>query len=254
MKKSILLIIFLIAFQINFFGQKSPKNEISNPENHPDFQAILQLEKQINSNSKIEKFDKIYDSSGYEICVYRDELNKICKYSKAYWRAYAPDYNREMQFIEEYYFINDAVHEKITENPNQKSQKIKWIFNTDEKINSEIQNLYTIKLKWEVNKNPATNKYDIELYESRNNEVYSIGSLDSDTELLITTNTSVKSKRNSILTISKVDAEFEEGFTIFRENNNLNVYYFFMGNKMESVLKEIKSIPISQNDIVDVII
>ena len=221
---------------------------------NPNFQSIVLSEIKNTEELRKEEFAKVYDLSGYEICIYRNEENDIYKYSKAYWRAYSPAYQREIQFIEEYYFINKIVHKKIIENPTQNYKKITWSFNiNDEEIYNEIQNLYKIKLKWEINRNIETNKYEIALFESRNNTTYEIGNLFSDKELVISKNDSVRSKRNSISTVSINDSESSEGFIIFRENNNLNIYYYYIGNNMESVLKKIKSISVTDRDIIEVI-
>ena len=220
---------------------------------NPNFQSIVLSEINNSGKSQKEELDQVYDLSGYEICVYRNEKNEIYKYTKAYWRAFSPDYKREIQFIEEYYFINETVHKKLIENPTQNDKKITWTFNISEEINDEIQNLYKIYLKWEINKNKETNKYEIGLFESRNNMTYKIGELFSDKELEISKNDSVRSKRNSISTVSQNDSDSSEGFIIFREDKNLNIYFYFIGNSMESVLQKIKSISITDRDVIEVI-
>lgn len=220
---------------------------------NPDFQSIVLSEIQNTEKLQKEEFDKVYDLSGYEISIYRNEKNNIYKYSKAYWRAYSPTYQREIQFIEDYYFINGTIHNKLIENPTQDYKKTTWTFNIKDQIYDEIQNLYKIKLKWEINKNKKTDKFEISLFESRNNTTYEIGKLSSDKELEISKNDSVRSKRNSISTVSKNDSESSEGFIIFREGNYLNIYYYYMGNNEESVLSCIKSIAITDRDVIEVI-
>lgn len=60
-----------------------------------------------------------------------------------YWTAYGLTHEREIKFIEEYYFINKLVHKKIIENPALNDKTTKWTFNIKEDIYKEIQNLYT---------------------------------------------------------------------------------------------------------------
>lgn len=218
-----------------------------------DFQKIVALENQSKKNQKIETFDKVFDFSGYEISLYRNESKEISKYSKAYWRAFEPKYNREVQFIEVYYFVGNSIHKKFIENPYEDYKEIKWYFNIDTDVRSEINNLYKRKFKWIVNKNNEKNEYEISLYDFTNDKYYVNRKLTTDKELEITSNDCVRSKRNSISTISENNTDFAQGYIIFRENNYLNIYFYYIGNSEESILQKIESIPINENDIVEIV-
>ena len=73
------------------------------------------------------------DGSGYIYEVYF-ENNELKKISKKYWVAYAPNYEREEQFSETIYYLNNQYVQKWIQN-----SEVKWNFNLDEKKGTDLK-------------------------------------------------------------------------------------------------------------------
>ena len=80
-----------------------------------------------------ETFEKVLDGSGYIFEVYF-ENNELKKISKKYWVAYAPNYEREEQFSETIYYLNNQYVQKWIQN-----SEVKWNFNLDEKKGTDLK-------------------------------------------------------------------------------------------------------------------
>ena len=72
-------------------------------------------------------FEKVLDGSGYIFEVYSDNT-EIKKITKRYWIAFAPNYEREEQFSETIYYLNNQYVRKLIEDSDAK-----WNFNLEEK-------------------------------------------------------------------------------------------------------------------------
>ena len=81
----------------------------------------------IDKIEKHETFEKVLDGSGYIFEVYY-ENTEIKKIIKKYWVAYAPNYEREEQFSETIYYLNNQYVQKWIQDSDAK-----WNFNLEEK-------------------------------------------------------------------------------------------------------------------------
>ena len=94
-----------------------------------NFSEIIKLDKII----KYESFEKVLDGSGYIFEVYYDK-KEIKKITKKYWVAYVPDYNREEQYSETIYYLNNQYIQKWIQNSDAK-----WNFNLEEKEGKSLK-------------------------------------------------------------------------------------------------------------------
>ena len=81
----------------------------------------------IDKIEKHETFEKVLDGSGYIFEVYY-ENTEIKKIIKKYWVAYAPNYEREEQYSETIYYLNNQYVQKWIQDSDAK-----WNFNLEEK-------------------------------------------------------------------------------------------------------------------------
>ena len=93
------------------------------------FFEIIKLDK----IEKYELFEKVLDCSGYIFEVYY-ENTEIKKITKRYWVANAPDYNREEQFSQTIYYLNNQYVQKWIQNSDAK-----WNFNLEEKEGKSLK-------------------------------------------------------------------------------------------------------------------
>ena len=87
------------------------------------FSEIIKIDK----IEKHETFEKVLDGSGYIFEVYY-ENTEIKKIIKKYWVAYAPNYEREEQYSETIYYLNNQYVQKWIQDSDAK-----WDFNLEEK-------------------------------------------------------------------------------------------------------------------------
>ena len=87
------------------------------------FSEIIKIDK----IEKHETFEKVLDGSGYIFEVYY-ENTEIKKIIKKYWVAYAPNYEREEQYSETIYYLNNQYIQKWIQDSDAK-----WNFNLEEK-------------------------------------------------------------------------------------------------------------------------
>ncbi len=87
------------------------------------FSEIIKIDK----IEKHETFEKVLDGSGYIFEVYY-ENTEIKKIIKKYWVAYAPNYEREEQYSETIYYLNNQYIQKWLQDSDAK-----WDFNLEEK-------------------------------------------------------------------------------------------------------------------------
>ena len=88
-------------------------SELFNLLSNSDFQKIIHNEVSYQSKFIVDEFHKVLDCSGYDLFVYRNESNNIFKYIRAYWQVATPNYEKEIQYIEEYYFIDNRICKKL---------------------------------------------------------------------------------------------------------------------------------------------
>ena len=87
----------------------------------------------IDKIEKHETFEKVLDGSGYIFEVYY-ENTEIKKIIKKYWVAYAPNYEREEQYSETIYYLNNQYVQKWIQDSDAK-----WNFNLGEKEGKALQ-------------------------------------------------------------------------------------------------------------------
>lgn len=94
-----------------------------------NFSKIVKIDKIENC----ETFEKILDGSGYIFEVYYDNT-EIKKIIKKFWVAYTPDYEREEQYSETIYYLNNQYVQKWIQDSDAK-----WNFNLGEKEGKALQ-------------------------------------------------------------------------------------------------------------------
>ena len=88
-----------------------------------NFSEIMKIDK----IKKIKTFEKVLDGSGYIFEVYY-ENTEIKKIIKKYWIASVPNYEREEQYSETIYYLNNQYVQKWLQDSD-----VKWNFNLEEK-------------------------------------------------------------------------------------------------------------------------
>jgi len=122
--RSIVFLIFCFSLVGLTSCKKSDNKElIEQSIENENFSEIIKIDK----IEKHETFEKVLDGSGYIFEVYY-ENTEIKKIIKKYWVAYAPNYEREEQYSETIYYLNNQYVQKWIQNSDAK-----WDFNLEEK-------------------------------------------------------------------------------------------------------------------------